>query len=221
MRKLTVISLVLVLVLSMIGCATKGMETDYAAAIMVDDVVYYLATEAMTEEIDQSAIIGYTQSYTDTFPQRNNETNFNRELEMPIAKVEGGIAVLYENEWYYCKQKDDDSSADLDVAYHEPFSGTITDIFFEGSGADLVEVVAMDVKDCGTIHFILSDDAACQQYFTDTEEVKTGSGDILLAEVWSEMECEKGDNSARRTAVEVTVFNQVSDWATPQLNMAT
>lgn len=133
MRKLTVISLVLLLAFSMIGCATKGTETDYAAAIMVDDVVYYLTTEAMTEEeIDQSAIIGYTQSYTDTFPQRNNETNFNRELEMPIAKVEGGIAVLYENEWYYCKPKDDDSSADLDATYHDPSSGTITDIFFRG-----------------------------------------------------------------------------------------
>ena len=78
--------------------AEKG---DYPAAIMVDDVVYYLAY-AMPAEIDESAIIGYTTSYTDTFPEKDGETNFNRELNMPYARVEGGIAVLYQNEWYLC-----------------------------------------------------------------------------------------------------------------------
>ena len=56
----------------------------------------------MPAEVDPSAIIGYTDSYTDTFPKKDGETNFNRELDMPYARVEGGIAVLYENEWYLC-----------------------------------------------------------------------------------------------------------------------
>ena len=28
---------------------------------------------------------------------------------MPYARVEGGIAVLYENEWYLCTQKDEEA----------------------------------------------------------------------------------------------------------------
>jgi len=79
--------------------AAKG---DYPAAIMVDDVVYYLAY-AMPAEIDESAIVGFTSSYTDEMPQSNGETNFNRELNMPYAKVSDGIAILYENEWWLCK----------------------------------------------------------------------------------------------------------------------
>ena len=81
--------------------AVKG---DYPAVIMVEDVVYYLATE-MPAEIDESAIIGYTNSYTDEMPQHNGEINFNRELNMPYARVEDGIAILYNNEWWLCKAK--------------------------------------------------------------------------------------------------------------------
>ena len=73
-----------------------------SASIMVDDVVYYLKHE-VPGEIDESAIIGYTTSYTDEMPQINGETNFNRELNMPYAKVGEGIAVLYENEWWICE----------------------------------------------------------------------------------------------------------------------
>lgn len=69
---------------------------------MVDDVIYLLNEEPMAEAVDESFVIGYTKSYTDTFPEKNEETNFNRELDMPYAKVEDGIAVLYEEEWHLC-----------------------------------------------------------------------------------------------------------------------
>ena len=65
-----------------------------------------LTSEPMETEVKESAIIGYTTSYTDTFPQKDGETNFHRELEMPYARVEGGIAVLYHNEWYLCIPED-------------------------------------------------------------------------------------------------------------------
>ncbi|MBQ3194801.1 MAG: hypothetical protein IJB59_14665, partial [Oscillospiraceae bacterium] len=58
-----------------------------------------------------SAIIGYTTSYTDTYPEKDGETNFNRELNMPYARVEGGIAVLYENEWYLCTPKEENAGS--------------------------------------------------------------------------------------------------------------
>ena len=79
--------------------STDGVA-DYPAAIMVNDTVYLMEGEPMPAEVDESAIIGYTESYTGTFPENNGETNFNPELGMPYAQVEGGIAVLYKNEWY-------------------------------------------------------------------------------------------------------------------------
>lgn len=81
-----------------------AVKADYPAAIMVNDTVYYLESEIVAE-VDESAILGYTDSYTDNMPQKNGETNFSRELNMPYAKVEGGIAVLYHNEWVLCLAK--------------------------------------------------------------------------------------------------------------------
>ena len=90
---------------SVTGDRLKTESTaDYPAAIMVDNVVYYLDSEIVAE-VDESAIIGYTNSYTNAMPEKNGETNFNRELNMPYAKVEGGIAVLYHNEWVLCLPK--------------------------------------------------------------------------------------------------------------------
>ena len=34
--------------------------------------------------------------------EKHGETNFHRELGMPYARVEGGIAVFMDNEWYLC-----------------------------------------------------------------------------------------------------------------------
>ena len=98
------IALILICILGFIGYqkANELQKADNAAAIMVDDVVYYLAY-AMPAEIDESAIIGYTTYYTDEMPQSNGETNFNRDLNMPYARVSDGIAILYENEWWLCK----------------------------------------------------------------------------------------------------------------------
>lgn len=77
----------------------KDGVADYPTAIMVNDTVYLVEGNPMSSEVDESAIIGYTESYADTFPENNGETNFG-ELGMSYAQVEGGIAVLYKNEWY-------------------------------------------------------------------------------------------------------------------------
>jgi len=109
MKRLTV-NLIILCLLLCAGCASQekedglmvGVETDYAAAIMAEGEIYLKTTEPIPAEIDESAIIGYTEYYTDTFPERDGETNFNRSLGMAYARVEGGIAVLYEGEWYLC-----------------------------------------------------------------------------------------------------------------------
>ena len=74
--------------------------SDYPAAFMANDTIYLIGEVPMPAEVDDSAIIGYTESFTDTFPENNGETNFNPELGMPFAQVEGGIAILFQNEWY-------------------------------------------------------------------------------------------------------------------------
>ena len=110
MKRMSAMLLVMLFLL-LAGCSSVGIETDYPAAIMAEGTVYLKSATAMPAKIDESAIIGYTASYTDTYPEKDGETNFNRELNMPYARVEGGIAVLYENEWYLCTPKDENSGS--------------------------------------------------------------------------------------------------------------
>ncbi|MDE5865364.1 MAG: hypothetical protein K2H31_02015, partial [Lachnospiraceae bacterium] len=98
---------------------------DYPAAIMVNDTIYLLEGNPMPAEVDESAIIGYTESFTGTFPENNGETNFNPELGMPYAQVEGGIAVLYKNEWYLCTP--------FSIEHTTTFPGIIIDHTLESS----------------------------------------------------------------------------------------
>ena len=99
-------------VLLLTGCGFGShTESDYPAAIMADGSIYLKSANAMPIEVDESAIIGYTTAYTDSYPTKDGETNFNRELNMPYAKVEGGVAVLCENEWYLCTPKDTESGS--------------------------------------------------------------------------------------------------------------
>lgn len=108
MKRYIVLLLTFICVLATTGCgAVSHTETDYPAAIMAEGSIYLKSAAAMPAEIAPSAIIGYTTSYTDTYPEKDGETNFSRELNLPYAKVKGGIAVLYENEWYLCTPKDE------------------------------------------------------------------------------------------------------------------
>jgi len=94
--------ILLVCILTISGCG-KGTDTMYLLGIMVDGVFYEKSYEAMPAEVDESAIIGYIESYTDTFPDKNGETNISKDLiGAPYARVEGGLAILYNHEWYLC-----------------------------------------------------------------------------------------------------------------------
>ena len=105
MQKLKILVILLFCVLSISACG-KGTDTMYLLGIMVDDVFYEQNYEPMPAEVDESAIIGYIESYTDTFPDENGETNISKELiGAPYARVEGGIAILYNHEWHLCDPK--------------------------------------------------------------------------------------------------------------------
>lgn len=112
MKRYLALLLAIAAVLSLSGCGLgPHTEKDYPAAIMVEGNIYLKTTTIMSGNVDESAIIGHTNSYTDTFPEKNGETNFSRKLNLPYARVEGGIAILMENEWYLCTQKDEEAGA--------------------------------------------------------------------------------------------------------------
>ena len=101
MKRMILLFLSVISIMALAGCMT-GVETDYAAAIMVEGEIYLKTATAMLAEMDESAIIGYTKSYTETFPKKDGQTNFSRKTGLPYARVEDGIAILIENEWYLC-----------------------------------------------------------------------------------------------------------------------
>ena len=111
MKKYSSIILSILCFLLLVGC-NIGVETTYIESIMVDGVLYE-KVHAMPAEIDESSIIGYVEYYTDTIPEREGETNISKDLiGAPYAKVEGGIALLYKNEWYLCKAESGDEGND-------------------------------------------------------------------------------------------------------------
>ena len=111
MKKYSSIILSILCFLLLMGC-NKGVDTTYVESIMVDGVLYEKAY-AMPAEIDASSIIGRVEYYTDTIPERDGETNISKDLiGVPYAKVEGGIALLYKNEWYLCRAEFDDEGND-------------------------------------------------------------------------------------------------------------
>lgn len=103
MKKYISILVSILCILSSVGCG-EGKETMDIQGILVDGVFYEKSYQPMPAEVDESAIIGYVESYTDTIPKKDGESNISKDIiGAPYAKVEGGIAILYENEWYLCK----------------------------------------------------------------------------------------------------------------------
>lgn len=101
MKRIILLLLAVLSIMALTGCMSR-VETDYAAAIMVEGEIYLKTVISIPAEIDESAIIGYTKSYTETFPKKDGQTNFSRKTGLPYARVEDGIAILIENEWYLC-----------------------------------------------------------------------------------------------------------------------
>ena len=103
MKKYILILVSILCILSSVGCGEGKKKVDIQG-ILVDGVFYEKSYQPMPAEVDESAIIGYVESYTDTIPKKDGESNISKDLiGAPYAKVEGGIAILYENEWYLCK----------------------------------------------------------------------------------------------------------------------
>ena len=105
MKKLIAFVLVSVCILAMIGCR-KSNGGDYPATIMVNGTNYYSTNNAAPVEVDES-VIQYTTSYAeDGIPQKDGESNFDRDLGTPYAVIEGDMVVVFiDNEWIEFKAK--------------------------------------------------------------------------------------------------------------------
>ena len=84
---------------------------------------------------------------------------------------------------------------DLDAPFRECWPGTITDIFVEGSGVDLAEVIKLEVKDHDPIHFTIVEDTEYLRCDSDTGETEEIAKEDLYVGAWVEIDCESYHNS--------------------------
>lgn len=78
---------------------SKSYE-DSLAAVTVDDKIYYITEGPIPMEVDPSAYLGYALPYMESVPEAGY---YDPDMEMTYAMVDGGIVVLYMDEWYRCK----------------------------------------------------------------------------------------------------------------------
>ncbi len=84
---------------------------------------------------------------------------------------------------------------DLDAPKNECWPGTITDIFTEGSGTDLAEVIKLEIKDHDPMHFTIIEDTEYLRYYSDTGETEEITKEDLYVGAWVEIDCESYHNS--------------------------
>ena len=153
MKKIVSLFLTLICGLGLAAC-NKGVETMYVEGIVVNGIFYDISHQPMPAEVDDSAIIGYIESYTDTVPKKDGETNISEDLiGAPYAEVEGGIALLYKNEWYLCSPMEEATGA--------PLAPEETDMDLES--VSHIEVMSgltgekITVKDTGSVQRVMDD----------------------------------------------------------------
>ena len=76
---------------------SQGSGGDVCPAIWVDGQLYWSTGQAISGEVEESAILG-TTTYTDGLPDEDGEANFNREGTL-YARTDEGIAVEIDGEW--------------------------------------------------------------------------------------------------------------------------
>ena len=84
---------------------------------------------------------------------------------------------------------------DLDAPFNECWPGTITDIFTEGSGADLAEVIKLEIKNYDPMYFTIVEDTEYLRYYSDTGETEEITKEDLYVGAWVEIDCESYHNS--------------------------
>ena len=68
------------------------------------------------------------------------------------------------------------------------WSGTIIDSSTEGSGADLAEVIKLEIKDYDPMHFTIVEDTEYLRYYSDTGETEEITKEDLYVGAWVEID---------------------------------
>ena len=93
--------------------------------------------------------------------------------------------------------------------FNECWPGTITDIFTEGSGADLAEVIKLEIKDHDPIHFTVIEDTEYLRYYSDTGETEEITKEDLYVGAWVEIDCESYNNSGYHPIFTIKVIEPI------------
>ncbi len=80
------------------GIGPEDSQSDCCAAIMVDGVLYWSTGTPVPGEPAEEAIRTVT-GYTDTVPEEDGQTNFDRDLTTWYAMTDLGLVVLMDHEW--------------------------------------------------------------------------------------------------------------------------
>ena len=76
---------------------SQGSGGDVCPAIWVDGQLYWSTGQAISGQMDESAILG-TTTYPDDLPAEDGEANFDRDGTL-YARTDEGIAVEIDGEW--------------------------------------------------------------------------------------------------------------------------
>lgn len=97
---------------------------------------------------------------------------------------------------------------DLNKSYIELQPGEIIDIFTEGSGADLHEVIKLKIKDSEPEYFTIIDTTEYLKYYLSSGETENISKDDLYIGAWVEIECESYHNSGYHPILIITIIEE-------------
>lgn len=105
--------------------------------------------------------------------------------------------------------------ADPHAVYEETYRGTVEEVFTEGSGADVAQVLKVQTENGETIHFTVTEETA----FLWLDEVSGAGGETTLEKIAQEdcveVHCQSFQNSGYHPALTVTALPIRNDFSTP------
>lgn len=95
--------------------------------------------------------------------------------------------------------------AEQGAVWQETWAGSIAEVFTEGGGADLAEVVALELEDYGTMYFTITADTEFLRTDPETGEVEQIGKEELAVGAWAEIVCESDDHSGYHPILTITI----------------
>jgi len=121
MKKAITTSLLLMSIFIFTGCVLENKDSDETVltpdspntlppSVMLNDIIYINSGINISDEIEESKIIGYITSVVPLteWPAKNGETNFAQLKDAPYAEYEDGIVVWwgYDVGWRLFRPRD-------------------------------------------------------------------------------------------------------------------